>query len=78
MNQTWEIDKKSNFGPNFGPFCPKLCPCKICLGFTSTRCCALLEIINEVNFKENDYAKVEKMTKILVSGVLILAPLAQI
>ena len=24
MNQTWENDKKSSFGPNFGPFGPNL------------------------------------------------------
>ena len=28
MNEVWENDKKPNFGPDFGPFAPKL-PAKI-------------------------------------------------
>ena len=28
MNQTWEIETKPNFGPDFGPFWPKFGPKK--------------------------------------------------
>ena len=37
MNQTWENNKKPNFGPDFGLFGPNLGP-KIIVGFTFTSC----------------------------------------
>ena len=36
MNKTWENDKKSHFGPNFGPFHPNLDPKNFFVSFNST------------------------------------------
>ena len=36
MNQTGKNDKKTDFGPDFGPCAPNLCPQFFFAGFTST------------------------------------------
>ena len=58
-------------------FGPNLVPINFFVGFTSTRCYALMQAIIACNFKENLWTKLEKMAKNLISG-RILAPLAQI
>ena len=35
-NQTWQNDKKTNFGSHFGPFGPNLGPQNFFLSFTTT------------------------------------------
>ena len=50
LHQTWENDRKPSFWPNFGP---NLVPKNLFVGFTSTRCYALLQAIIVCNFKEN-------------------------
>ena len=35
-NQTWQNDKKTNFGPHFGPSGPNLGPKNFFLSFTTT------------------------------------------
>ena len=72
-----ENGKKTNFGPGFGPFWPKVGPPIFFVGFTSTKCYALFQAMTVCNFKENQWIKLEKMAKNLVSGP-ILTPLAQI
>ena len=56
MNKTWENSQKPSFGPNFGPLWHKFPPPpekKFFVGFTSTKCYALLQAIVVCNFKEN-------------------------
>ena len=54
MNQTWENGKKTNFGSDFGLFWPTFGPHKFfCVGFTSTKCYALLKAIIVCHFKED-------------------------
>ena len=51
MNQTWENGKKkTNFGPDFGPFGPNLGPKKIVVDFTFIRCYTLSQAIIAWNF----------------------------
>ena len=54
MNQTWEIEKKLNFGglilTHFGP---DLVLKSFFVGFISSICYTLLQAITVCNFKEN-------------------------
>ena len=63
--------------PDFGLFSPGFSLQIFLAAFTSTASYALFQSIVVCNFKDNKWTKLEKMTKNLVSG-LILAPLTQI
>ena len=62
MMQPWENGKNSNFGPNLVP--PKI----FFIGFTSTSSWAMFQAIILFNFLENEWTKLEKMTKKLDFG----------
>ena len=53
MNQTWENGQKSSVRLKFGPLQPKFSPKTFFVGFSSTRCYALLLAIIVCYFKEN-------------------------
>ena len=53
MNQTWENDKKPNFGADFGPFGPNV-GLQICFaGLTSSSSYTLFQAIMLCNIKKN-------------------------
>ena len=56
MNQTWKNGQKHSARPDFHSFWPKFGPIFF-LGFTSTRCYALLQAIIVHNSKENQWTK---------------------
>ena len=73
------MTKKPSFGPNFSQFWPKFGPPNFFVGFTSTRCYALLQgdCYHWMQFQGKLMNQTWENGKDLVLG-LIFAPLAQL
>ena len=64
MKQTWENNKKTNFGADFGPFLAEIwSPKFFFVGFISTWCYTLLQAIIVCNLKENLMNQTLKIAK---------------